>query len=54
MLDVIARCYKEEIKTPEWQEKLKTMIPSYGQELNKNPELLEKMRKETTEVLQLS
>ncbi|MDQ5930402.1 MAG: hypothetical protein QG594_2190 [Bacteroidota bacterium] len=54
MLDVIARCYKEEIKTPEWQEKLKKMIPSYGQELNKNPELLEKMRKETTAVLELS
>ncbi|GIZ08734.1 malate:quinone oxidoreductase [Flavobacterium sp. UMI-01] len=53
MLDVIGRCYKDKIKTPEWEEKLKTMIPSYGKELNKNPELLDQVRNHTAEVLKL-
>ncbi|MGA9639523.1 malate:quinone oxidoreductase [Flavobacterium sp.] len=53
MIDVIGRCYKDQITSPQWQDKLKKMIPSYGKELNKNPELLEKIRKETTEVLKL-
>ncbi|AWG23459.1 malate:quinone oxidoreductase [Flavobacterium faecale] len=53
MLDVISRCFKDEVKTPEWQAKFKAMIPSYGQELNDNPELLEKIREETATVLKL-
>ncbi|MBA0883697.1 malate:quinone oxidoreductase [Flavobacterium undicola] len=53
MIDVIGRCYKEEMKTPEWQEKFKVMIPSYGQKLNKNPELLKEVRENTAEVLKL-
>ena len=53
MIDVIGRCYKDEIKTAQWQEKLKAMIPSYGQALNENPELLEKIREETATVLKL-
>jgi malate dehydrogenase (quinone) len=53
MIDVIGRCYKEEMKTPEWQAKFKEMIPSYGLELNKNPELLEKSRANTAAVLKL-
>jgi malate dehydrogenase (quinone) len=53
MIDVIGRCYKEEMKTSEWQAKFKEMIPSYGQELNKNPELLEKSRALTADILQL-
>ncbi|WP_366184503.1 malate:quinone oxidoreductase [Flavobacterium ovatum] len=53
MIDVIGRCYKEQMKTTEWQEKFKVMIPSYGQELNKNPELLVQIRTNTAEVLKL-
>ncbi|WP_418262319.1 malate:quinone oxidoreductase [Flavobacterium faecale] len=53
MIDVIGRCYKDKIKTAEWEQKLKMMIPSYGQELNKNPELLEQVRSNTAEVLKL-
>jgi malate dehydrogenase (quinone) len=53
MIDVIGRCYKEQMKTPEWQGKFKTMIPSYGQKLNENPELLEEIRENTAEVLKL-
>ena len=54
MIDLIGRCFKEEIETPEWQEKLKTMIPSYGQALNDNPTLLAKIRKDTAEILKLN
>lgn len=54
MIDLIGRCFKEEIKTAEWQEKLKIMIPSYGQNLNEDPILLEKIRKETAAVLKLN
>ncbi|MFV5691872.1 malate:quinone oxidoreductase [Flavobacterium sp. LT1R49] len=54
MIDLIGRCFKEEFETPEWQEKLKRMIPSYGQELNKNPTLLAEIRKDTAEILKLN
>ena len=53
MIDVISRCYKNEIKTPEWQAKFKEMIPSYGQKLNENPELLKAVRENTATVLKL-
>jgi malate dehydrogenase (quinone) len=54
MIDLIGRCFKEEIETPEWQEKLKKMIPSYGQALNDNPTLLAEIRKDTAEILKLN
>ncbi|MFV8342757.1 malate:quinone oxidoreductase [Flavobacterium sp. XS2P39] len=54
MIDLIGRCFKEEIGTPEWQDKLKMMIPSYGQNLNSNPDLLEEIRKDTAAILKLN
>ena len=54
MVDLIGRCFKDEIGTPEWQEKLKVMIPSYGQTLNDNPDLLTEIRKDTASVLKLN
>ena len=53
MLRVIAKCFPEEIKTPAWQEKLQRLIPSYGQSLEKNPELYAKTRQWTAEKLGL-
>ncbi|MFB6455305.1 malate:quinone oxidoreductase [Chitinophaga sp. Hz27] len=53
MLNLLKRCFKEELETEEWQTKLKTMIPSYGQSLLNNPELTLKLRKWTTNVLEL-
>lgn len=53
MIDLVGRCFKDKINTPEWQEKIKTMIPSHGQKLNENPELLEQVRKHTQDVLKL-
>ena len=54
MVDLIGRCFKDEIETPEWQEKLKVMIPSFGQTLNDNPTLLAEIRKDTASVLKLN
>lgn len=54
MIDLVGRCFKEKLETAEWQEKLKMMIPSFGQMLNNNPILLDEIRKNTGEVLKLN
>ncbi|MBG6111100.1 malate dehydrogenase (quinone) [Flavobacterium sp. CG_23.5] len=54
MTDLVGKCFKNEIVYPEWQEKLKTMIPSFGQTLNDKPSLLEEIRKNTAEILKLN
>jgi malate dehydrogenase (quinone) len=54
MVDLVGKCFKNEVATPEYQEKLKIMIPSFGKKLNENPALLEEIRKNTAEVLKLN
>jgi malate dehydrogenase (quinone) len=53
MLDLIGRCYKDELASPEWQKKIKEMIPSYGQSLNANPKLADELRHKTGTILKL-
>jgi malate dehydrogenase (quinone) len=53
MLELMERCFPEQIKKPEVQQKLREMIPSYGQSLNSDVELLEKVRQHSHEVLGL-
>ena len=53
MLDLLKRCFPEQLQTEAWQQKLKAMIPSYGQILADNPELGKQLRKHTSEVLGL-
>jgi malate dehydrogenase (quinone) len=53
MLVLLKRCFSEQAATAEWQQKLKEMVPSYDQELNNNPELLEEIRTMTSRVLKL-
>ncbi len=53
MLDLLKRCFPEQLETDAWQQKLKEMIPSYGQILADNPELGQALRKQTSEVLGL-
>ena len=53
MLDLIQRCFKDQEKTPEWQAKLKEMIPSYGLSLNENEALLAEVRTHSAAVLKL-
>ena len=53
MIDLLKKCFGEQVDSPEWQQKLKTMIPSFGKTLNDKPELLSEIRKHTAEVLKL-
>jgi malate dehydrogenase (quinone) len=54
MLDLIQRCFKEQLATDAWQSKMKQMIPSYGQSLTHDEQLAIKTRKWTSEVLGLN
>ncbi len=54
MLELMDRCFSEQMKTEAWQQKLKSMIPSYGTSLNNNPELLDEVRKHSHKVLGLT
>ena len=51
MIDVIERCFANRLG--DWQPKLKQMIPSYGESLDDNVELLHKVREHTLDVLGL-
>ncbi|MCW4468356.1 malate:quinone oxidoreductase [Flavobacterium sp. MFBS3-15] len=54
MLELMERCFAEQMKSPEWQNKLREMIPSYGQSLNSNPSALNAVRHHSAEVLGLA
>ncbi|WJH42363.1 malate dehydrogenase (quinone) [Aliirhizobium terrae] len=54
MLDVLKKVFAEKLKTPEWQDKIHQIVPSYGTKLNENPELLAKEWAATEERLQLA
>jgi malate dehydrogenase (quinone) len=53
MLSLIEKCFPERIKSANWQSKLKSMIPSYGESLAENAELLKSVRAMTGEILKL-
>jgi len=53
MIELLNRCFKEEMASAQWKEKLKVMIPSYGQALSDDAALTHKVREVTTSVLQL-
>jgi malate dehydrogenase (quinone) len=54
MIDVIEKCFSEELKNPNWQQKLRELIPSYGSSLIDNAELLKTVRERTLRTLKLS
>ena len=53
MIDLMKRCFSEEMETEYWQNKLKEMIPSFGQKLNENPQLCHSIRENCNKVLKL-
>lgn len=53
MIELLQKCFPEQVKTPEWDTKLKEMIPSFGQSLGKDRELCRKIRAHTAAVLNL-
>lgn len=54
MIDVIERCFKMRMAEPGWQEKMREMVPSYGQSLIENAELLRSVRQRTLATLGLN
>ena len=53
MLDVVKKCFPEEIKSEDWQNKIKEMIPTYGKSLVDDGELCLATRERTTRILKL-
>ncbi|MFK7770968.1 MAG: malate dehydrogenase (quinone) [Saprospiraceae bacterium] len=53
MLDVVKKCFPEKIKSEDWQNKIKEMIPTYGKSLIENGELCLATRERTTRILKL-
>lgn len=53
MITLMERCFPNHINKPEWQAKLKEMIPSYGKSLSKDEQLTHHVRTETTATLKL-
>ncbi|AEX50101.1 malate:quinone oxidoreductase [Rahnella aquatilis] len=53
MLHLMEKVFKDKVATPEWQAKLKQIIPSYGTELNGNVAATEKELGDTSRVLML-
>lgn len=54
MIDVIERCFSQQMKSDAWQQKIKDLVPSYGESLINDTELLKNTRKRTLSTLKLS
>ena len=54
MIQVIERCFAEELKHGGWGAKLKELIPSYSQSLAENAALCRRVRAETAAVLNIN
>lgn len=53
MLDLLKRCFPDEMATAEWQARLAELIPSYGRSLAKDEQLATSVRERTRRVLKL-
>ena len=53
MMDVLRICFPDRLNSIEWQRKLKTLIPSYGQSLIEDGGLLKRTRERTSSILKL-
>jgi malate dehydrogenase (quinone) len=53
MIDLLHKCFSNQVNSTEWQKKLKEMIPSYGKPLARDSTLTQQVRAYTAEVLGL-
>ena len=53
MLEVLKRCWSEKMSTNLWQERLKKLLPSLGEDINPNKSLLDKIRNRSDYLLGL-
>ncbi|WP_241623843.1 malate dehydrogenase (quinone) [Rosenbergiella epipactidis] len=54
MLNVIEKLFPQQVKTRQWQARIKQVVPSYGQKLNNDPALAQQVWDHTAEVLMLT
>ncbi|WP_040262708.1 malate dehydrogenase (quinone) [Pseudomonas massiliensis] len=54
MLTVLERVFKDKVATPEWQQKLRQIVPSYGTRLNDSPARVAEEWAYTAKVLELT
>lgn len=54
MINVLERCFSDRMADPAWQERMKAMVPSYGQSLVDDEGLLRKVRDRTLTTLGLA
>ncbi|MFC6999748.1 malate:quinone oxidoreductase [Rufibacter roseus] len=54
MVKLLNTCFPDKINSPEWQGKLKEMIPSLGTSLLENPQICAEVRDYTSRVLELN
>ena len=53
MIKVLQTAFKDRLATPQWQAKMLEMVPSYGQKLNGDPALANKIRHYSSDILGL-
>ncbi|ARU93911.1 malate dehydrogenase (quinone) [Tatumella citrea] len=53
-LNVIEQLFPAQVKTPEWQQKIRDIVPTYGQKLNGNVQLTQQVWDNTAQALQLT
>lgn len=53
MISLLKRCFPEQMASPKWNGKLKEMLPTYGEALGDDPELVRQVRMYTSPVLGL-
>ncbi|MBK8289878.1 MAG: malate dehydrogenase (quinone) [Flammeovirgaceae bacterium] len=53
MLEILQKCFKKECESKAWKEKLKEMVPSFGQSISTSNDLVEKTRARTHHILKL-
>jgi malate dehydrogenase (quinone) len=53
MIAIIERCFSDRMQTAEWKNKMKDMVPSYGQSLISDASLLASIRSRTLSTLKL-
>ncbi|MBY4897052.1 malate dehydrogenase (quinone) [Cupriavidus sp. AU9028] len=53
MLTMLETVFRKQMATPEWQKKVRAMVPSYGTHLNDDPEKVRQAWANTSQVLQL-
>ena len=54
MLEVLNSSWSKKIATPKWQERLKTIFPSYGIDINSNQQIFTEIRNRNDSLLGLS